>query len=140
MHIRTRSAGVVVLKKRDTHWRYLLLRCYRSWDFPKGVIEAGEDSLQAAIRETREETTLTDLNFLWGHQYRETAPYGHGKVARYFVAVTDADAVALPVNPELGRPEHHEFRWLDYEQARTLLPPRLLPILEWARERAENSQ
>jgi hypothetical protein len=41
----------------------------------------------------------------------------------------------LPVSPELGRPEHHEYRWVTYEEARSLLPLRLLPILEWAREK-----
>jgi hypothetical protein len=38
----------------------------------------------------------------------------------------------LPVNPELGHPEHNEFRWVTYKEARVLLPPRLRPILDWA--------
>jgi len=36
------------------------------------------------------------------------------------------------VNAELGRPEHDEFRWLPYQEARALLSPRLIPILEWS--------
>jgi bis(5'-nucleosidyl)-tetraphosphatase len=39
----------------------------------------------------------------------------------------------LPVNPELGRPEHHEGRWLELSAARPLLVPRLQTILDWAR-------
>jgi bis(5'-nucleosidyl)-tetraphosphatase len=40
--------------------------------------------------------------------------------------------VVLPVSPELGRPEHHEFRWVSYEEAHRLLSPRVDPILDWA--------
>lgn len=129
---KTLSAGVVVMRGIDAQRRYLLLRSYRNWDFPKGVVEAGEDSLQAAIREVEEETAITDLVFAWGHEYRETAPYGRGKVARYYLAKTKQSDVRLPVNPELGRPEHEEYRWVDYPAAHKLLPARLQIILEWA--------
>ena len=126
------SAGVVVIRRQDTQRRYLLLRAYRNWDFPKGVVEAGEDPLQAAIREVEEETSITDLDFHWGYDYCETPPYARGKVARYYVAETARLEIYLPVNPELGRPEHNEYMWADYAGAQKLLPPRLLPILEWA--------
>ncbi len=109
-----------------------MLRAYNYWDFPKGVVEAGEDPLEAACREVEEETGLTDLVFSWGYGYRETEPYGQGKVARYYVAETRQSEVVLPVSQELGRPEHHEYRWLSYEEARELLVPRLTRILDWA--------
>jgi 8-oxo-dGTP pyrophosphatase MutT (NUDIX family) len=128
------SAGVVIVRRRGAGHRYLLLRAYRNWDFPKGVVEPGEDPLEGAIREVAEETTLTELNFRWGHDYRETAPYGRGKVARYYLAETNDDDVSLPVSPVLGRPEHDEFRWLDHLGARRLLPSRLQPILAWAEQ------
>lgn len=130
--VKTLSAGAVIIKGRGTARRYLVLRAYRNWDFPKGQVEAGEDPLQAALREVAEETALADLAFPWGHDYRETLPYGRGKVARYYLAVSAAVAVSLPVSAELGRPEHDEFRWVDYAEAKSLLPPRLQPILEWA--------
>jgi 8-oxo-dGTP pyrophosphatase MutT (NUDIX family) len=136
---KTLSAGVVVIRGREAQRRYLLLRAYRNWDFPKGVVEAGEDPLQAAIREVEEETAITDLVFRWGHEYRETAPYGRGKVARFYLAETRQVEVHLPINPELGRPEHDEFRWLDYLAARKLLPMRLQIILEWAERRSAGS-
>lgn len=132
MEQKTLSAGVIVVRREREIWQYLLLRAYNYWDFPKGVVEAGEGPLEAACREVEEETGLTDLVFSWGHDYRETEPYGQGKVARYYVAETCQDKIILPVSSELGRPEHHEYRWLSYEEAHEFLVPRLTPILDWA--------
>jgi 8-oxo-dGTP pyrophosphatase MutT (NUDIX family) len=126
------SAGVVVVRREDSSWLYLLLRAYNYWDFPKGIVEQGEEPLQAAVREVAEETGLADLAFRWGHGHRETPPYSAGKVARYYVAETQETRVVLPISQELGRPEHHEYRWASFAEARTLLVPRVLAILEWA--------
>ena len=60
------SAGVVVVRPADEGWRFLLLRAFNHWDFPKGMVEAGEEPLAAAIREVREESTIDDLEFAWG--------------------------------------------------------------------------
>lgn len=132
MKQKTLSAGVVIVRRKVHECEFLLLRSFRYWDFPKGGVEEGELPISAACREVQEETSLTELDFLWGHCYRETPPYGHGKVARYYLALTHNDNVVLLVNPELGRPEHEEFRWLNYGDTRSLLSPRLLPILDWA--------
>lgn len=126
-----RSAGAAVLRRDGERWRVLVLRCYRNWDFPKGLVEPGEDPLAACRREVAEETGLVELAFPWGEIWRETAPYAGGKVARYYLALSASGEVSLPVSPELGRPEHHEWRWADFDEARALLSPRLAPILVW---------
>ena len=127
-----RAAGAVVFRRTERGVRLLVLRAYKNWDFPKGLIEPGETELDAAKRETAEETGLADLDFPFGDAHKDTLPYAGGKVARYFIAETGATEIELPVSPELGRPEHHEFRWVDREQARRLLPPRLQDVLAWA--------
>jgi len=126
------SAGVAVVRSTPDGFRFLLLRAYRNWDFPKGIVEAGEDPLAAAIRETREETEIADLVFDWGHDYFETAPYSGKKVARYYLARTPTERIVLPVNPSLGRPEHHQYRWVDLTEALELAPPRVQPVIAWA--------
>jgi len=131
---KTLSSGVVVLHETVQGRRYLLLRAYRHWDFPKGMVEEGETPLEAAIREVEEETCLTDLDFAWGKDYVETGPYSHGKVARYYIARTATTEVELPINPELGHPEHNAYRWVDYSQACRLTSPRVREVLEWAAE------
>jgi bis(5'-nucleosidyl)-tetraphosphatase len=134
LQAKTLSAGVVVVRRDDGGWLYLLLRAYNYWDFPKGKVDPGENPLQAAQREAEEEAGIKDLSFPWGQEYRETPPYGHGKVARYYLAQTGQKKIELTVSKELGRPEHHEARWISYAEACRLLHPRLLPILHWTRD------
>jgi bis(5'-nucleosidyl)-tetraphosphatase len=50
-----------VVRATPPGWRFLLLRAFNHWDFPKGMVEAGEEPLAAAIREVREETLIADL-------------------------------------------------------------------------------
>ena len=126
------SAGVVVVRPTAEGWRFLLLRAFNHWDFPKGMVEVGEEPLAAAVREVREESLISDLDFTWGETSTRTGPYSRGKVACYFIAQTRTADVSLPVNAELGRPEHSEFRWADYEEALQLVSPRVRPVLHWA--------
>jgi bis(5'-nucleosidyl)-tetraphosphatase len=132
-----RSAGAVVFHRAGggPAPEYLLLRAYRNWDFPKGEIVEGEDPLAAARREVNEETGIADLSFPCGAVFCETPIYARDKVARYYLAEAATRSVLLGVNPELGRPEHHEFRWLRHADARPLLVERLQRVLDWAEAR-----
>jgi 8-oxo-dGTP pyrophosphatase MutT (NUDIX family) len=134
------AAGVIPVRRVGAGWRLLVLRAYRNWDFPKGTVEAGEQPLAAARRETAEETGLRDLRFTFGESYQETLPYAAGKVARYYLAETGEERVDLPISHELGRPEHHEWRWVTFDEAEDLLPPRLALVLDWARETLERHE
>ena len=140
MKVRTLSAGVVVVRREGDAWRCLLLRAFQYWDSPKGQVEDGEKPIQAALREVREETGIRDLDFIRGHDYVETGPYARGKVARYYLAETHSRHVVLGVNPELGRPEHQEYRWVSFRRARQLASPRVKRVLEWAEQRLSNHE
>lgn len=137
--IRTLSAGVVVVRRTDAGWKCLLLRAFQYWDSPKGQVESGETPFQAALREVEEETGIpeTALDFLTGHDYVETGPYAQGKVARYYLAQTTTDRVVLGLNPETGRPEHQEYRWVDFPTAHGLASPRVRRVLDWAERRLD---
>jgi bis(5'-nucleosidyl)-tetraphosphatase len=134
MRPRQLSAGIVVMRDGGRGPLLLLLRAYRNWDFPKGRVEEGEAPLDAAIRETAEETGITALFFEWGTAYFETGPYAGNKITRYYLARTDTKDVVLGVSPELGRPEHHEHRWMDVAEALQRTAPRLQPVVRWAAE------
>jgi 8-oxo-dGTP pyrophosphatase MutT (NUDIX family) len=131
-HPRRFSAGVVVVHLGGAAVQYLLLRAYKNWDFPKGLVEPGEQPFDAAVREVKEETTLENLAFDWGKDYLDTGPYNKGKISRYYLARSDATRVHLPINPELGFPEHQEARWVSFETALNMVSPRLKPVIQWA--------
>ncbi|HET6346453.1 MAG TPA: NUDIX domain-containing protein [Myxococcota bacterium] len=112
---------------------YLLLRAYRNWDFPKGVVEPGETPMAAALRELHEETGLSRrlLSLPKPPVCLVTPPYATRhrgesamKETRYFVA----RLVDAPPALQLSR-EHHEARWLPVDDARPLLIARLQDIL-----------
>jgi len=126
------SAGVVLVRRTPAGWLFLMLRAYRNWDFPKGVVDAGEEPLAAAIREVKEETLIDDVELNWGAEYCETPHYSNNKIARYYVGETRTERVTLPVCPELGRPEHNEARWFDLAGALSISSPRVQPVVNWA--------
>lgn len=125
------------MRRHDDGWRVLVLRAYRNWDFPKGLVEPGEDARTTAIREAEEEAGLRDLVFRWGDEVVDTEPYAGGKVARFHLAESPGDPVVLRPSAALGRPEHHEWRWETLAAARRLLVPRLQRVLDWAASRID---
>ena len=131
------SVGAVIVRwdKTQQKFLYLLLRAHNFWDFPKGQTEANEKPIETALREICEETTLTELYFPWGYPYYETTPYFKGrKVARYYLAETNILEISLPINPELGRPEHNAWRWVTREESLTMVTPRVQNVVIWADE------
>ena len=128
------SCGIVLARRSGTGWVTLMLRAFHHWDFPKGIREAGEEPLETAIREVAEETGVTELSFDWGDRFFETGPYSRGKIARYFIAATSQEDVEMGLSPETGEPEHHEWRWVSFDEAYDLGSPRVRQIVQWARQ------
>jgi len=110
----------------------LVLRTSATWDFPNGRLEPGETQLAAAQRETAEETGLADLDFPFGDAHREALPAADGKVASYYLAETD-EAEVQGRRRAAGRRQPDEWRWVSFDEAEDLLPPRLALVLDWAR-------
>jgi 8-oxo-dGTP pyrophosphatase MutT (NUDIX family) len=128
------SCGVVLARPTGEGYMTLMLRAYHHWDFPKGLMEAGEEPVQAALRELREETGIATVEFEWGERSMDTGPYSRGKTARYYLARTDEEDVVLGPSPDTGQPEHHEWRWVSFDQAYDLASPRVREVVRWARQ------
>ena len=111
-----RSAGVVVCMEKPNGNRFLLLNYPTGhWDFVKGKIEQGETLHQTAVRETKEETGISDLEFVEG--FEEKINYNfqfEGELIQkevvFFLAKTKTDTVNVSH-------EHLDYTWLDYENA-----------------------
>lgn len=104
--------------------RLLVLRTSAAWDFPTGRLAPGETEFAAAQRDVAEETGLADLDFPFGDEHREALPSAAGKVASYYLAETEEGEV---------RALRDEWRWVSFDEAEELLPPRLAVVLDWAR-------
>jgi bis(5'-nucleosidyl)-tetraphosphatase len=132
------SAGIIIIRKEGLEQKVLLMRSYDFWDFPKGGIEKNENKLEAAIREVKEETGITDLNFNWGKIYYETECFGRNKkVVFYFVAETTECDVVMGISPLLGKPEHEEYKWVNFNDAKCMVVDRIKRALDWAQNRVE---
>ena len=128
------SCGVVLAREADGEILTLLLRAYHHWDFPKGVREEGETALEAAQREVGEETSIDTMDFDWGDRFMETGPYSRGKTARYYLARTSQKTIVMGPSPETGVPEHHEWRWVTFNEAYDITSPRVRTVVQWARQ------
>ena len=110
------SAGAVIFRESSEGIVFLLLH-YPSghWDFVKGKMEKNEKPLQTVIREAREETGISDLNFLDGfeenieYEFQFEGELIHKKVI-FYLAKTSTEKIILSH-------EHLDFVWLDYRNA-----------------------
>ena len=139
-----KSAGFVIVDfSAQEPLALCLLDTFSQWDFPKGHLEKGETPLTAAFRETREECGLTRADFIPTGRFVSTTPYkvpAGQKVATYFFAerISRTDPT-LPINPELGYPEHESFRWIPVKSLYSVMSRRLYPVLVELEEWCENA-
>lgn len=136
---KAQSAGIVIIRYEENTPKLLFMRSFNYWDFPKGGVEEKENKLEAAIREVKEESGITHLDFKWGKCFYETESYGKNhKTVCYFIAQTDQENVTMGINPDIGRAEHEEYLWLTFEEAKKLSVDRISKVLDWAENRIKN--
>jgi len=125
-HPPLQAAGIVVLRMFNDTPKVLILKTDEEFmDLPKGRIEDGEDCLQTALRETEEESGLSDIRFPWGMQSIRCSR------CKMYVGVTEGDPV-IQKNPETGAYEHTDYEWVDPAMAASVLKPYLRPAIDWA--------
>jgi bis(5'-nucleosidyl)-tetraphosphatase len=128
-----RSAGVIPFRRSDNQGPlYLVLHSATvrnpraKWEFPKGGVEPGETTREAAAREFHEETSLLDWSFQDG--FERTLSYTYIRRGRkivktvtyYLVEVRDTAPLA-PSAEHVEDPAGHWHRWGTFDQICTLL-------------------
>lgn len=96
------------------------------WEFPKGGVESGESTRQAAAREFQEETSLVDWSFREG--FERTLSYTYIRRARkviktvtyYLVEVRDPKALACSTE-HVEDPNGQWYRWGTFDEISELL-------------------
>jgi predicted NUDIX family NTP pyrophosphohydrolase len=141
------SAGILLFREREEGTEVLLIRpggpFWRNkdvgaWMIPKGAIEPGETPVEAAMREFEEEIgqPLKAVPFALC-SVRQSG----GKHVEVFACQGDVDAAAIdsisfemewpPKSGEVQTfPEAEEGRWMPIVEARRLMLPSQLPILD----------
>ena len=111
-----KSVGIVLFRNDSSENEFLLLNYPQGhWDFVKGKVEQNETPHETAIRETKEETGITSVEFIDG--FEESVEYDfrfkkediHKKVI-FFLAKTNEKNIQLSH-------EHNDYLWLEYNDA-----------------------
>lgn len=146
------SAGILLFRQRGGDLHVLLIKpggpYWRNkdqgaWMIPKGAIEPGEVAVEAALREFAEETgtQLAAVPFPLA-RIRQAG----GKVVEAFAVEGDLDADAVrstlfevewpPRSGQLQRfPEVEEARWMSLAEARRMMLPSQLPLVDALEQR-----
>jgi predicted NUDIX family NTP pyrophosphohydrolase len=146
------SAGILLFRERDGATQVLLIKPggpfwknkdAGTWMIPKGMVETGEAPVEAALREFEEETgtRLGAVPFPLA-----TVRQAGGKRVEAFAAEGDLDPAAIRSNefelewpPKSGRrqrfPECEQARWMSLAEARDLMLPSQLPLLDALEEK-----
>jgi len=111
-----KSAGIVLFRNASNKNEFLLLNYPQGhWDFIKGKIEQGETPYETASRETKEESGISDIEFIDG--FEESVEYNFKfknedihKIVVFFLAKTNEKKITLSH-------EHNDFVWLEYDDA-----------------------
>ena len=147
-----RSAGILLFRLRENAVEVLLIKpggpFWRNkdagaWMIPKGMVETGEAPAEAALREVEEETgiRLSAVPFPLA-----TVRQAGGKIVEAFALEGELDPAAIHSNefelewpPRSGKrerfPEAAEARWMGLAEARGLMLPSQLPLLEALQEK-----
>jgi predicted NUDIX family NTP pyrophosphohydrolase len=142
-----RSAGILLFRDRGGTAEVLLIKpggpFWRgkdagAWMIPKGMVEPGEAPAEAALREFEEETgtRLDAVPFPLA-----TVRQAGGKMVEAFALEGDLDPAAIRSiefeiewPPRSGRrqrfPECAEGRWMSLAEARAMMLPSQLPLLD----------
>ena len=141
------SAGILLFRHRHGETEVLLIKpggpFWRNkdagaWMIPKGMIEPGEAPAEAALREFEEETgtRLTAIPVPLA-----TVKQAGGKIVQAFAVEGDLDPAgihsidfAMEWPAHSGRieqfPESEEARWMTIAEARAMMLPSQLPLLD----------
>jgi 8-oxo-dGTP pyrophosphatase MutT (NUDIX family) len=110
------SAGIILYNNKHDERQFLVLKYPGGhWDFVKGKMEKLEDTQQTAIRETNEETGITDIKFIDG--FKEEISYTFfinneeiNKKVIFYLAKTNSTEIKISE-------EHLDFIWLNFKEA-----------------------
>jgi 8-oxo-dGTP pyrophosphatase MutT (NUDIX family) len=132
------SAGFIIVRRQKLSWKVLGLRVWGKIDIPKGHLEEGEGTLDAAVRECFEEAGIrvSSQDMKWGQSsFVLSRPH---KDVTVYIAETDQEPV-IQMNPETKQYEHDGYHWLTWDDMQSRCYPYLRDAVNWAQEIVEGT-
>lgn len=105
-----KSCGCIIIKNNKVLLVYEKDRNF--WGFPKGHMEKGENEIETALREVKEEVGLdVEIN--------ENKRYTQNYIIRNEIDKTSVYYIAFPKNGEIKKQESEieKVKWCDFEEA-----------------------
>ena len=116
--LRCTGVAAVLIKRTDSDYKVLLLKRDTSvlrdvWCYIGGGIEEGEKAWEAALREVKEETGITDLSLYSSNQFDQiySPKENYIYIAPVFVGYVD-ESQKVNLNCE-----HSDFKWVSFKEA-----------------------
>lgn len=126
------AAGILLMTFGNERSEFLLMRHADRWDLPKGHCEDGETFMDAALRETEEETGIPhDLialepefhfDLVYPVTYKKTGDQVFQKHVRYFLG-------RLATKSTLKLTEHESAQWFDWDPPHCIQEQTIDPLL-----------
>ncbi|KAJ0173996.1 hypothetical protein K1T71_010142 [Dendrolimus kikuchii] len=117
----TRAAGLIVFRNVNQAVQFLMLQTSygeHHWTPPKGHVDPGESDWITALRETKEESGLTENELQVYKDICKTLNYevkGKPKAVVYWLA-----KLKNPEHPVKLSSEHQDLKWLPLHQAQEI--------------------
>lgn len=131
------SAGGIIVRRRGSLWYVLVVRDMNdAYTFPKGKIEPGENAIDAARREIREEVGLTKITMVKKLPVIRYVYNRNGlisKTVHYFLFTMDGDEKLVSQKEE----GIHDARWMPIHKVPDIIGypktniPLLLIVKQW---------
>ena len=142
------NVGLVVMNGKGLFWTGERLNFKGSWQWPQGGIDSGETPRDAAWRELREETGLTEENVelvaetpVWlTYEVPRTRPtfFGYrGQTQKWFLfryKGADEEARELAMESEDFQKEFSDFKWQTWEAFYPLVVGFKQPLYVWVKK------
>ncbi|MBN8236396.1 NUDIX domain-containing protein [Halobacillus kuroshimensis] len=116
--LRCTGVAAVLIKRTDSDYKVLLLKRDTSvlrdvWCYIGGGIEEGEKAWEAALREIKEETGITDLSLYSSNQFDQiySPKENYIYIAPVFVGYVD-ESHKVNLNYE-----HSDYKWVSFKEA-----------------------
>lgn len=119
VYSKTNKGAEYLILKRKLHWK--------GWEFPKGGIENGENSIKTIQRELKEETGLTGKDILMIKDFNVSGKYKYDKELAdrmgYIGQTYKLYAIKVKKKSKirLDEKEHFTYKWMNYNSAKSIL-------------------